>query len=439
MRGRLAYIRERLSTSVWLIPIGLCVLGAVLGLLMLSLDRYLGPEGTSLAPLAISLDSARQVLGVIASSIIGVGGVAFSITMVALTLTSGQYGPKILRSFLEDGLSKVTLGLFLGVYVYTLIVLAGYSQTDRPQLTVVVSLVLAFSALVAFVGFIHRTATDLQADNIIHRIGRQLQRTLRDLVAEDARSGRLEATRTWRRAARGHRPLAVASTAAGYVQTIDYGGLIAWCVTNDCVLQVRTRAGDFVVEGLCLFKIFGYNAEGTEDVVEQLNASIVVGPLRTPVEDPEYAITQLNQLAARALSPGINDPGTAITCVDWFTLGLSRIVDHDLPGCVFLDEDKRPRLLARGTSFQGILKAIYAPLRQFSKSDVAVTARLLESLYRLGTLTRRSGRLKALAQQAEQIWHQARRQPVSDEDIQDLHHRYIRLRSLLSVGHGSTQ
>jgi uncharacterized membrane protein len=392
-----------------------------------------------LVPLAISLDSARQVLGVIASSIIGVGGVAFSITMVALTLTSGQYGPKILRSFLEDGLSKLTLGLFLGVYVYTLIVLAGYSQTDRPQLTIIVSLVLAFSALLAFVGFIHRTATDLQADNIIHRIGRQLQRTLRDLVADDAFLGRSQTIRTWRRAARGYRPLPVASTVAGYVQTIDYGGLVAWCVTNDCVLQVRTRAGDFVVEGLCLFKIFGYNSEGTDDVVEQLNARIVVGPLRTPVEDPEYAITQLSQLAARALSPGINDPGTAITCVDWFTLGLARVVDHDLPGCVFLDQEKRPRLLCRGVSFQGILKAIYAPLRQFSKSDIAVTARLLESLYRLGALTRRSGRLNALAQQAEQIWHQARRQPVSDEDMQDLHHRYIRVRSLLLVVQGSTQ
>jgi len=112
------------------------------------------------------LDSARQILGVIAGSIIGVGGVALSVTMVALTLTSGQYGPKILRNFLEDGLGKVTLGLFLGTYVYTLIVLTGYAQARSPQFTVLVSLLLALFALFAFVGFIHRTATDLQAEKI---------------------------------------------------------------------------------------------------------------------------------------------------------------------------------------------------------------------------------------------------------------------------------
>jgi uncharacterized membrane protein len=121
--------------------------------------------------------------------------------MVALTLTSGQFGPKLLRSLLEDGVSKVTLGLFLSAYVSTLIVLSGYAQTDRPQRMVDVALVLALSALVAFVGFIHRTATDLQADNIIHQIGGQLQRTLHDLVTDVALPGRLLATGRWRCAA----------------------------------------------------------------------------------------------------------------------------------------------------------------------------------------------------------------------------------------------
>jgi uncharacterized membrane protein len=431
MFAKLAYFRERLDTSIWLIPIGLCLLSALLAVMMLWLDRHLGKSGLELAYSAMPLSSARQVLGVIAGSIISVGGVAFSVTMVALTLTSGQYGPKILRNFLEDSSSKVTLGLFLGTYVYTLIVLTGYTQADHPRFTVFISLILAFLALVAFVGFIHRTATDLQADQVIYRIGAQLQHALTAFTAEAEASDRTTATLTWRRAARSRRAFPVAATGGGYVQTIDYPGLVNWCDRNNCLLQVHVRAGDFVVSGECLFKVFRRSAEGLESAVADLNAHIVLGPIRTPIQDPEHAITQLNQLAARALSPGVNDPGTAVTCIDWFSLGLAQIIDRDMPGCIFLDQDQHPRLLARVSTFRGIMKSIYTPLRQFANTDSAVVNCLLESLCRLAELTRRPDRLSNLATHAEVIWEQLQRQPLSDRDLHDLRQRYRKLRSLL--------
>jgi len=433
MLARLAYIRERLDTSIWLIPIGLCAISAALGILMLWLDRFIGPSGLDLTAFAMPLDSARQVLGVIAGSIIGVGGVAFSVTMVALTLTSGQYGPKILRNFLEDRFSKVTLGLFLGTYVYTLIVLTGYAELDSPRFTVLVSLMLSFLALMAFIGFIHRTATDLQADQIIHRIGEQMEHALQAFVAEANLSDRTSATLTWRRAARTHRAYSIGASAGGYVQTIDYPGLLAWCVDNDCVLQVRARAGDFLVAGECLFKVFGCSGEGLEDAVDTLSAHVVMGPIRTPTQDPEHAITQLNQLAARALSPGINDPGTAITCIDWFSLGLAQIVDQEMPGCVFLDRDRHPRLFTRVSSFSAIMGSIYTPLRQFAKADKAVVLRLLDSLCRLAELPRQAERLDTLFLHGEEIYDQVRHQPLSDPDLDAIRRHYLKLRSLTSV------
>ena len=118
MSDSLANIRERLYISIWLIPLGMCVLSGSLGLLMLWLDRCLGSVGSGVALFTMPFQSARHLLGVIAGSIIGIGGVAFSVTMVALTLTSGQYGPKILRNFLEDNTSKLSLGLFLSTKEY---------------------------------------------------------------------------------------------------------------------------------------------------------------------------------------------------------------------------------------------------------------------------------------------------------------------------------
>jgi uncharacterized membrane protein len=169
-------------------------------------------------------------------------------------------------------------------------------------------------------------------------------------------------------------------------------------------MQVRIPAGDFVVDGVCAFRVYGCRPEVLNRSVEHLNRYIVTGPVRTPIQDPEYPITQLNRLAARALSPGINDPGTAISCINAFSLALAQIVDRDMPGSVLADRESNARLLIRFTSFAGILKAVYASLRQFASGDVAVSISLLDSLCRLAELTTRASRLQLLRIHGDLIW-----------------------------------
>jgi uncharacterized membrane protein len=227
MTHNLANLRRRLDTSIWAIPALICLVSLGIGLLMLWLDRNLTNLFDSWQTVAMSVDSARQVLSVIAGAIISVGGVAFSITMVALTLSSGQYGPKILRHFLEDNTSKISLGLFLGTFVYALVVLTGYVKTDQPHLSVLTALLMALLAIVGFVNFIHRIATDLQADEIVQRIGARLREALRRLAEPSGLERRPCGTLPWRRRVRGHRGFVIATSSNGYVQTVDYDGLVA--------------------------------------------------------------------------------------------------------------------------------------------------------------------------------------------------------------------
>ena len=421
------YLRNRLDASIWFIPVCISITSFVLGLLMLWLERHILYLSASLQTLAMPVESARQVLSVIAGSVISVGGVSFSVTMVALTLTSGQYGPKILRHFLEDNSSKASLGLFLGTYVYALVVLTGYSETDKPHLTVLIGLLLALLAVVAFIRFIHRTATELQADEIVENIGHRLQVSLAELASEGAQHGRSCDVAAWRRAARGHRPHLIASDRQGYVQTIDYRKLVKWCVEHNCRMQVRARAGDFLVKGICVFKVYGCPADTIKSASDHLNSHVITGPVRTSVQDPEYPITQLNQLAARALSPGINDPGTAISCVDSFSLALAYIVDRDLPGSVFMDDEEEPRLLLRFTSFDGIMKAVFAQLRQFAKSEVSVVISLLDALCRLAQLTTRHDRLQVLGLHGDLIRKDINNLGLAAYDLRDINQRYMRL------------
>ena len=432
MLHKFAYLRRRLDTSIWLIPAIFCLASLILGLLMLWLDRHVAHRFVSWQMLSMSVDSARQVLSVIAGSVISVGGVSFSVTMVALTLTSGQYGPKVLRHFLEENDSKTSLGLFLGAYVYALVVLTGYIETDRPHLSVLAALLMALLAVVGFVRFIHRIATDLQADEIVQRIGKRLQHALSELAEQHRSDRRSDDVFAWRRQARGHKPNLVACPGSGYIQSVDYASLLRWCEKQDCCLQIRVRAGDFVVGGSCVFKVYGCRQDDLEDVVEKLNRHIVTGPVRTSVQDPEFPITQLNQLAARALSPGINDPGTAISCINSFLLALAQIVDREFPGRVFHAEQGSACMLVRTTTFEGLLKAIFAPLRQFAQTEVSVTISLLEALCRLAELTTRPDRLALIGMHGDLIADHVDEQQVSQYDLRDISQRAKRLQVLVT-------
>jgi uncharacterized membrane protein len=197
-------------------------------------------------------------------------------------------------------------------------------------------------------------------------------------------------------------------------------------------MQIRIRAGDFVVAGTCAFKVYGCRPDALEASLNKLNRHIVTGPVRTSVQYPEYPITQLNQLAARALSPGINDPGTAISCVDAFNLALARIVDRDIPGSVFVDDEGTARLLIRCTDFDGITKAVYGQLRQFATADVAVIVSLFESLCRLAELTTRPRRLALLGMHGDLVWNGLQDQGFTEYDLRDIRQRYKRLQIFAS-------
>lgn len=408
---------EWARTSIWLIPTGLCVAALFLAVFMLSLDRGCTVCSAYLPGLDLDVAAARQLMGVLATSLLSVGGVSFSVTMVALTLTSGQYGPKVLRYFLGDTRSKLSLGLFFAAAVYALVVSIALATGDKPRLSIFLALALAMLAIIEFIGFIHRTASDLQADQLIQRLGRELRGDMARLCTLSDASDRRSGTAPWRQAVRGLQRSSMVTTREGYVQTADYGEIAAALRAADARGLLRLRPGDFSVKGTELIRIWHAGQLDGEKLRGALNSAIVMGPIRTPIQDPEFPITQIQQIAARALSTGINDPGTAITCIDWLTLALAEVVDGPLPGCLLLDEEDEPRLLVRGPTFASLLDLIFSPLRQFTSSDLQVASCLLDSLNRLACLTDRPDRLALILKQGERVCEQVAREnhPSYDE------------------------
>lgn len=367
-------------------------------------------------------------MSVLATSLFSVGGVSFSITMVALTLTSGQYGPKVLRHFLQDTRSKLSLGLFFATAVYALVVSIALAAGDKPRLSVVAALALAMLSIIEFIGFIHRTASELQADQLIQRLGGQLRQGMSQLRRQSQSSDLRSGTAPWREAARGLQHGSLTAEREGYVQTADYRVIADALGEAGSLGILRVRPGDFVISGTELIRIWHSGGFREDKFRPALASAVVLGPIRTPIQDPEFPITQVQQIAARALSTGINDPGTAITCIDWLTLSLAEVVDADLPGCLVLDQQNSPRLLVRSRDFAGLLDIVYSPLRQFVSNDLQVAISLINSLYRLACRTDRPDRLALLLQQGERVGEQVFREAHPPYDEQPVRSRLTQLR-----------
>lgn len=430
MKNRVLLLWDNLQTSIWPIPVVFCLSGLLLAMLALSIERDYWSWASEINPLPMPVAAAREILSLITASVLSVGGVVFSMSMVALTLTSGQYGPKILRQFLSDNNSKVSLGMFIGTSLYCLAVLASYGDYDKPGLTVLIALLLTLAALASFINFIHSIATDLQADKIVERIGSNLRQSLEVFARADNLPARSEDVASWRRKARGLTQTSITAASKGYILAIDYAEIVNWCEEHSYTGMLRVRAGDFLLPGTCIMTLYGSGEPLAAEDEEQLRVFVQTGPLRTPLQDPEYPITQLNQLAARALSPGINDPGTAVTCIDWFSMATARIIDCDLPGKVLLNTKKEPVLLVRFTDFAGILKVFYAPARQFAASNIPVLISLLSSLIRLSELTDRPDRLRELVTIGQQLSDTIENCGHAEYDLRGFRQRYGKLKAL---------
>ncbi|EAQ96374.2 DUF2254 domain-containing protein [Congregibacter litoralis] len=420
---------EWLKTSIWLIPTLLSFLAIALAVVALSIDRNFGDLAIASPDFGMDVEATRNLMGVLASAFVSVGGISFSVTMVALTLTSGQYGPKVLRHFLENTRNKVSLGLFFGTAVYALAVSISLHPGDKARLSVFLALALAMAALIEFIGFIHRTAIDLQADQLIQRLGKQLRQDMCRLCDNEDMPERESTTLSFRKATSGMSKETLYAVDEGYIQTVDYTGLVDELRRYKALAILRARPGDFVIPGSDLLYVWSEGGIDLADAGAPLRNQITTGPLRTPIQDPEFPITQIQQIAARALSTGINDPGTAITCIDWLTLALSEVVDADLPGSVVLGPDKEPRLLLRPVDFAYLVKLVYAPMRQSSSDDLQVSLRLMQSLIRLAALTQRRDRLSLLRAEGERIWAQIDSAVHASHDLLPIKQSLQRLRA----------
>jgi uncharacterized membrane protein len=343
LTARLRKLLSDLSDTFWLVP-GLMVLAGVLAAVgFVQLDRS-GIVSQRLLDSAWFYNGgatgARTLLGAVASSTIGVAGTVFSITIAALSLTAGQMGPRLLRNFTRDRGNQFTLGAFLGTFSYALMVLRSVRTPSEgefiPHVSLSVSILLAFVCVATLVFFVSHMAGRINVDTVIELVSEDVRSAIRRLTT-DAKQPEQPPDIFWRDA------VPVADSRRGYLQQLDEAGLADWAAEHETAIRLLIRPGDYVFPGAPIALLTPF-VEGADAAIRNATA---LGPHRVGGADLEYAVRQLVEVAVRALSPGINDPYTAISVLDRLGAALCDVVPLHLPTGVW-KRDGRLALVAPG-------------------------------------------------------------------------------------------
>lgn len=383
--NRAARIWQGLRATFWFTP-AVIVLASIAGAAgLVEVDAWKPADLAAWSPrlFGAGADGSRAMLSAIATSMITVAGVVFSITIVALSLTSTQYSPRVLRNFMRDGPTQVVLGVFLGIFAYCLIVLRTIRGGDEgafiPSVAVLGGMAYALGGIAVLIFFIHHVAQSIQAASILGRIAddtraaidRLFPQELGEPVQEPAAQA-LPAE--WK---------VVTADRGGYLTSVDNDALMAIAVQSQRVLRICGPVGAFFAEGGELVAAGG-RGPVDDGVARQLRAALPLARQRTVEQDAAFGLQQLVDVALRALSPGVNDPTTACMCLDQLGDLLLRLSRREIPGPL-RSAGGQLRVVAPAPGFGALTAAAVLPVLRHARGDLQVlesAIRMLELVHR---------------------------------------------------------
>jgi uncharacterized membrane protein len=441
MKVQIFTIWNRVHSSFWFLPAVMAGGAMALAIVTVSLDTPVTDWLTLHWNWAFTggAEGASSLLAAIAGSMITIAGVVFSMTLVALSLASSQLGPRLLRNFMRDTPTQMALGTFVATFLYCLLVLRTIRRGEDivfvPHLSVTLGVLLAVVSVGVLIFFIHHVSISIQANEIVTRVGNELIAGIERMFPKNSEPGSplmptepLDAELIDRFDREG-RP--IGSSGDGYLQFVDGDAILALAIQEDIVIRLVRRPGHYIVATQPLAQVWPGD-RGTDQLLERINSAFVLGNQRTSGQDIEFAVNQLAEIAIRALSPGVNDPFTAMTCVDHLGSALCRLAQRDMPSPYRRDSQGQLRVITPVFTFENVTDAAFNQIRQYARSSTAVTIRLLETIAVVAGAIHRSEDRMALLRHARMIARGANGGLPENEDRQEVAERFHAANQLLT-------
>lgn len=444
MRVSLASIWENVRTSFWFVPALMIFVAIVLSIFTLWLDEGFTYAGVPSAWWIFSGEAsgARSILTVISGSMITVTSIVFSITIVTLTLASGQFGSRVLRNFMRDTGNQVVLGTFIATFIYSLLILRSIQSEGQnefiPNISVTVGVILVFLSVGVLVYFIHHVSTKIQAESIVNTIFEETTKAVGSQFLQQLNKQRKEGINS-RQYLQSDLPESfyektykIKADSSNYLIVINFEKLLKLAEKHNLILEVLYRPGDFVVKGSTTMLV--WPADQVNDALnKRLYNNFTLDMHQTLTQNAEYGIQQLVEIAVRALSPGINDPFTAFNCIDRLTAILCQIAQKQFPSPYHSDTAGNLRVVLKTTTFEGYVDTAFNQIRQNSESSPAVMIKLMESINLIINHLVQPGQYRILRNHAKMIKNTGQNNIKERQDQQDLQSRYDRIVQLQEV------
>ncbi|MCZ2860437.1 DUF2254 domain-containing protein [Blastococcus sp. VKM Ac-2987] len=397
--------------ALWPIPLLAVTLAVTAGLLLPVLDEALSTADEG-SPLGFVFGgdpgAARDLLAAIAGSLISVTGVTFSLTVVALQLGSSQYSPRLLQTFVTDPVVQGTLAQLTGTFVYALTVLRTVRTAEAtldgrafvPRLSITLAFLFALGSVAALVFFLGHLARMLRVETMLRNVHDEAVATIErtDQNPDDAPPE-----------LPGRPGTPVEAQASGFVVAVDEERLVAVARERDLVLVLRPRMGDSVVRGTPLAHVWprdGGPVRDPDELADAVTQAVTLSYERTPEEDAAYSVRKIVDIAGRALSPGINDPTTAVHALSHLSALLGDLLPRHSPSLACRDTDGTLRLVVHRWTAEELLRLGLEETIEYSSGQPAVLRRIAGLLRELAWRVRGHGldrELTALVERAARL------------------------------------
>jgi uncharacterized membrane protein len=427
---KIIFFYNKLMATFWFVPALIIILSIFVSIGLLTLDQLttFSQDGLGKYFFVTSTNSARSILSTISGAMIGVAGTVFSVTLVALTLASSQFGSRLIKNFMYVRLNQVVLGSYVATYLYCLFVLTAIRENDAytfmPVLSILFAIIAALLNIILLIVFIHTIATSIQADNIISDISDLISEQTGSLYPMKIGSPSTNQNKTTDTTLQSKYFLTISILASnsGYLQYVDGEQLLEKMQLYDALIVLNVRPGNHLVKGISIASLYS-NTKLDEEQIKGINEQFVIGKTKVNNQDLAYSIDQMVEIASRALSSGVNDPYTAITCIDYLTSTLCLLSEIEFASNYRMDAENQVRIITTSTDFEGFMDVSFNQIRQFSAGSSAVILRLMDSLITLFNYTPNESYKKTILKHAKMVLNVGKQSLKEELDYKDLEER----------------
>lgn len=428
---RFQNVWENLKTSFWFLPSIIVVISLILAFASLNLDQTFGSKFNRgfIKLFPGSAEAARGLLSTIATSLITAISIVFSITIIALQQASTQYSPRVLRTFTRDKGDQTVLGVFLGTFIYSVLILRSIRGAPEsgssfvPALSITIGLILTLLSVALLIYFISHIAKSIQVEQIINNTRRTLSNEIDKLFPDKAdiiSDVQVSIGKLFEQVSGGGQIRSIAAEKSGFVRLIDFEALKNVRSKRINAVMVAPETGDFIAKGQTIIQVSEHGSGEDDYEPHKLANAVILDKQRSIEQDPLFEINQLVDIALRAMSPSLNDPTTAKYCLFHLTDALAQLSSREFPSARRTYDDNPIVFIYNIPTWPKFVDAAYSQIRRIAEDNVHITGTIIEQLHKLALLIPEGNRWKPIELQLDQIKSNIDKQAFSANDKESL-------------------